>query len=144
MEQISVKQRAWYLKRGAILLLARESGAMACAACGASWSASVREGGSFHRGSWTCQTCGANTKSKLTVGEALAAMATDEKPEGEVMEAPAVVGTPEDRLNGLREAYETFRNSEDHANMAPGKRRRFTRTAERAIRLIEAFMAMEP
>jgi hypothetical protein len=50
------------IRRGYIAITDRSTGAMRCLHCGAVWFANIRGGGHYHRGSWTCHDCGANSK----------------------------------------------------------------------------------
>jgi hypothetical protein len=59
-------QKAYDYRRGAIEVLDRGRGDMRCSHCGATWQANIKggTGGKYYPGSWTCHSCGANTKSK--------------------------------------------------------------------------------
>lgn len=59
-----VNEREYEYRRGAIEVLDSRTGHMRCSVCGADWWSSLKHGGRYYRGSWTCYSCGANTKSK--------------------------------------------------------------------------------
>lgn len=59
-------ERGYEFRRGYIEVLDSSSGHMRCAKCGAVWWSNLRSGGKYHRGSWTCHSCGANSKGKIS------------------------------------------------------------------------------
>ncbi len=69
-EQImSVTERAtkdYEYRRGSIEVVDSRTGGMRCRECGSVWWSSLRHGGGYHRGSWTCHDCGANSKGSVS------------------------------------------------------------------------------
>jgi transcriptional regulator with XRE-family HTH domain len=55
-------EKEYEYRRGDIMVLDSSSGHMQCRKCNAVWWANLRPGGHYHRGSWTCHNCGANSK----------------------------------------------------------------------------------
>ena len=54
-------------RRGHIEVVDSSSGKMRCDNCNTVWWSSLRAGGLYHRGSWTCHNCGANSKGAFSV-----------------------------------------------------------------------------
>lgn len=52
-------------RRGFIEVIDAQSGLMRCRECSATWCGNIRSGGGYHRGTWTCYRCGANSKGKF-------------------------------------------------------------------------------
>jgi ribosomal protein L37AE/L43A len=57
-------EKHYEYRRGQIAVLDSYSSRMQCQECGTEWIATLKSGGGFHRGCWTCFNCGANSKGK--------------------------------------------------------------------------------
>ena len=55
-------EKDYEYRRGHIEVLDSSTGSMRCRECLAVWMSNLRGGGHYHRGSWTCHNCGANSK----------------------------------------------------------------------------------
>ena len=65
---VKKKSKDYSYRRGPIAVVNSLTGAMRCLKCGQEWVSNIkpRSGGQYYRGSWTCSSCGTNSKDKFT------------------------------------------------------------------------------
>ena len=64
---VKKKSKDYAYRRGPIAVVNSLTGAMRCLKCGQEWMSNIkpRSGGQYYRGSWTCRSCGTNSKDKF-------------------------------------------------------------------------------
>jgi hypothetical protein len=62
MPKDHAKEKDYDYRRGHIEVTNNSTGGMRCRNCGIEWVSSLRGGGHYYRGSWTCHHCGANSR----------------------------------------------------------------------------------
>ena len=62
------KSKDYAYRRGPIAVVNCLTGAMRCMKCGQEWVSKIkpRSQGRYYRGSWTCSSCGTNSKDQFT------------------------------------------------------------------------------